>query len=63
MTKQQFAELSFERDRVMGMYPRRMPWKNLPDDEKQIYLEEAELYLKMPTSEWPIDILKKLSVV
>lgn len=60
VTKQQFAEWSFQRDRLLNMYPRKMPWTELPADEKLIYLEEAEVYLKLPASEWPVDIRRKL---
>lgn len=60
VTRLQFAQWSFERDRLLNMYPRRMPWTELPEDEKVVYLEEADYYLKGVVADWPVDILKRL---
>ncbi len=36
-------------------------WKDLPDDEKELYLKEAEFYLKQENYNWPMKILLRLS--
>jgi len=64
VTRQRFAEWSFEFDRnYKGMYPRKMPWGEIPQDERELYLEDADRYLKMPVEQWPVEIQKRLVVL
>lgn len=55
-----FAKWSLERDVSVGLWSKRMTWEKLPEAEKQLYLEEADLYLALNPEEWPIDILERL---
>ena len=60
ITREQFALWSFERDRSVGLYSRAQTWQNLPKDEKDDYLEEADYYMKLSRCDWPEDILERL---
>jgi len=64
MTRERFALWSFERDLKAGCYleevPRITAWHQLPIDEQEIYLEEADMYLKKSMAEWPEDILERM---
>lgn len=60
MERTQFAELSFERDKSVGLYEAFQTFSSIPKDEREAYLEEADMYLGMPTADWPEDILEKV---
>lgn len=60
VTQEQFAIWSFERDREVNLYSMDAKFENLPKDEWESYLEEADYYLK-ETDDWPVDILDRLS--
>jgi hypothetical protein len=60
VTAIQFAKWSFKRDKAVGLYPKLYTWEHLPKDEQKLYMEEAGVYLSMPSKDWPLDILERL---
>lgn len=58
----QFANWSFEQDLSNGAFEDEgiTSWEDVLEDEKEIYIWEAEEYLKQPPYFWPIDILRKV---
>lgn len=67
-SRMQFAQWSFERDRAVGCFapaPQIRTFSCLSDEERQVYLEEADFYLAKPADawldEWPEDILERLT--
>ena len=63
VTTGQFAEWSFERDQRMGLYDgESVTWSTVPEDERQLYLEEAKYYInEHPRDDWPTDIMERLT--
>lgn len=72
ITAEEFARRYFLRDKAVfnnGRDPCCTPedrkilsisnFKNLPEKEKQLYLEEARAYLEKPQEEWLEDILNE----
>ena len=59
MTNVEFARIMFESDCEAGLYPKCRLWKDLPKDEKDIYLSEADCYIEdFPREEWPTLVLE-----
>lgn len=65
-TAEQLAKDSFEID-VEAQHANNtleegapIEWDKVPADEKEIYLREAQEYMSMPLSEWPVSILERL---
>ena len=63
ITREIFAEWTFQRDRKLGLIYGRS-FHLLLEADKDCYLEEADFYLSMgdddPTG-WPLDILERLN--
>jgi hypothetical protein len=51
--KQRFAELLFEADRAKGLYLIDQSFDDIPAEEQDLFLANAELYMSLPTSAWP----------
>lgn len=63
VTREMFAEWSFERDRNLGLIYGRS-FHSLLQTDKEAYLEEADYYLSMCDNDstgWPVDILERLA--
>jgi hypothetical protein len=63
MTRQTFALWSFQRDLKVGLYDEEgdpQTWDELEQSEKEVYLEEADHYLALPSSEWPDDVIDRM---
>jgi hypothetical protein len=61
VTREQFAQWSFEQDRRYGLYHHKQLWSQLPEPEQKQYLEEADHYLNDHSKDdWPVDILVRL---
>jgi hypothetical protein len=55
MTLFEFAYKMFLIDLKEGLYedePRIQGWEDLTPDDRQSYLKEAEVYMKLPPEEW-----------
>lgn len=64
VTREQFARWSFKRDLGEGCFADDgddiREWGDLSEDEQKVYLDEADVYLRMSVADWPIDILARL---
>ena len=64
MTREEFARFSFLRDLEVGCYeddPEIRKFDDLPKCERNSYLDEADLYLKLTLDKWPVDILERMT--
>ena len=66
MTREEFAKYSVERDVFEGCFNEWSDIKvktfdDLSKDEQSFYLQEADYYLTLPLSEWPLDILERMT--
>ena len=59
ISAKQFAERSFENDRMNGIYDKSMRFKDLDAEEREIYFSEASEYMTIPQEEWPEDVLAR----
>ena len=68
LTAEHFARLILKNDLkehvkwidLDNSYPPDTTLESLPDDERQCYIHEAELYLSLPLNAWPVYILEQL---
>lgn len=61
ITLWQFARWSYERDQYAGLESRKKSFDRLSDDDRKVYLEEAEYYINIyDKNDWPNDIMLRL---
>jgi len=60
VTREQFAKWSLEYDIEQGNMPPDAQLETLCEDEREVYLDEADYYLELDKEDWPNDVLERL---
>lgn len=64
ITREEFALWTFERDRSVGLYKKSAKWETLDKEDQDLYLEEADYYIKLGPHGgigWPNHILDRMN--